>query len=201
MKILILILLIMSTNIGFSCDILGVSGIMPENDMYIPPGLEFNENMDEATFNKIIDRVESIYTPIIQELDFEYLIKRNWNDGTVNAFARQYGNIMEVNMFGGLARHHAITADAFALVVCHETGHHLGGLPKKIWWGGMVMWAANEGQSDYWGTLKCLRKYFEEDNNREIMKNRTVDKTALATCNKVWSDEEDIAICTQRSPA
>jgi hypothetical protein len=33
-------------------------------------------------------------------------------------------------MFGGLARHELVTDDGFMMVVCHETGHHLGGAPR-----------------------------------------------------------------------
>ena len=34
-------------------------------------------------------------------------------------------------MFGGLAGHETITTDAFALVACHELGHHIGGAQRK----------------------------------------------------------------------
>ena len=69
-------------------------------------------------------------------------------------------------MFGGLARHKLVTPDGFALVACHEMGHHLGGAPRR---GG---WASNEGQSDYYATTKCARRIWAEDNNAAIMQDR-----------------------------
>ena len=80
----------------------------------------------------------------------------------MNAFAKQGASTWEVHMYGGLARHQAVTADGFALVVCHELGHHLGGAPQKVDWFGRLRWASNEGQADYWGTAKCFRKLLEE---------------------------------------
>jgi len=72
-------------------------------------------------------------------------------------------------MFGGLARHETMTPDGFATVVCHELGHHLGGVPKKFSWFGNS-WASNEGQADYFGIMKCLRKMFEHEDNVKIVK-------------------------------
>ena len=39
-------------------------------------------------------------------------VDRNWENGTVNAYARQTGSTWQISMFGGLARHETITADA-----------------------------------------------------------------------------------------
>jgi len=79
----------------------------------------------------------------------ELVIDKHWEDGTVNAYASENGNNDVISMFGGLARHPAITPDAFYLVACHEIGHHLGGAPKK----GNTQWASNEGQADSVNTL------------------------------------------------
>ena len=70
---------------------------------------------------------------------------------TVNANASQRGRTWIVNMYGGLARRPEITPDGFAMVLCHELGHHMGGFPF------VSGWAANEGQSDLFATLSCGR--------------------------------------------
>ena len=62
-----------------------------------------------------------------------------------------------------------ITVDGMALVACHEMGHHMGGAPKIDGWYGSS-WATNEGGADYYGTLKCARRFFAGDDNASIVK-------------------------------
>lgn len=138
---------------------------IPTNSVRIPISYSKSINaMEEAAFNKAIDDIEKIYAPIIKE-EYKATLKvdRKWSDETVNAYAQQSGKTWSVAMFGGLARHEAITMDGFRAVVCHEVGHHVGGAVKK----GMS-WASNEGQADYFATSKCLKKYFEEDHEETI---------------------------------
>lgn len=114
-----------------ACDMHGTSGIVEQNDLWISTSDKAANNMTEARFNEIINNVEAIYSPIISTCGKQLEIERKWDDGTVNAYAQQVGNVWKVSMFGGLARHQVVTDDAFALVVCHELGHHLGSQPKK----------------------------------------------------------------------
>ena len=161
-----------------ACSMDGKGGFLPENDLYIPSSVKSINGITKEEFDKAIDEVEHIYAPIVSSLGGNLQIERNWDDGTVNAYASQSGKTWKVAMFGGLARHATITKDAMALVVCHELGHHIGGAPKKGaaagtgggWWGGQtsgsaISWASNEGQADYFATLKCLRKTWINDNN------------------------------------
>jgi hypothetical protein len=112
-------------------------------------------------------------------------------------------------MFGGLARHETITEDGMSLVVCHEIGHHIGGAPKKGGsaggWGGGAgasTWASNEGQADYFATLKCLRKSFLNDDNIAIVSLMTVPKALTDACKKSSkNDKEDNALCIRTSMA
>lgn len=188
----------------YACDIDGITGIVEENSLYIPASFKSLNGITEEKFNKILDRVEVLYKPIIEAKGKTLLISRNWDDGTVNAYAQQNGNTWQVSMFGGLARHETITEDAFALVACHELGHHLGGAPKKVAWMGSS-WASNEGQSDYFGNSKCLRKYMEKDDNAAIVLNMEgkgeVDQVAKARCEKAFSNENDINMCIRGSMA
>ncbi|EQC49417.1 peptidase, M48 domain protein [Bacteriovorax sp. BSW11_IV] len=185
---------------AFACDMDGKTGIVEKNDLYIPVGEKSNGGITEAEFNEIIEKVEGIYAPIIEAKGKTLQIVRNWTDGTVNAYARQIGNTWEVQMFGGLARHETITRDGFATVVCHEIGHHLGGAPKKAsWWGSS--WASNEGQADYFGTSKCLRKFMEKDNNEEIVANLEVPAFATEKCAANFKDAADLAMCQRGAMA
>lgn len=192
--IFVTLLLFGISNQSFSCSPDGSTGFMPENDMYIPEGHRSAGEMTEAEFNQIIDKVENHYAPIIEDMGAVLRIKRNWKSGTVNAFAQQgyywFKKAYKVTMYGGLARHPEINNDGFALVVCHELGHHIGGAPKKD-----RMWASNEGQSDYFASLKCFRAVYENDNNVEIVANMEVDPIAQAACESQWSDANDQALC------
>lgn len=184
---------------SMACDIHGDSGIVEKNDLHIPVGVK-NAGMTEEEFDKTIDKVEVIYSPIISAKGKTLEIIRNWDDGTVNAYAQQVGNTWKVSMFGGLARHETITTDGFALVVCHELGHHLGGLPKKkSWWSSS--WASNEGQADYFGTMKCLRKFMEKDDNITMMSTVKVPAFVTEKCEANFQTADDIAMCQRGSMA
>src|SRR4051812_40125480 len=113
---------------ALTCSQNGNGGFLPENDFYIPANQKgLNGGLTEAQFNAAIDKVETVYAPIIASAGGKLQIDRNWTDGTVNAYASQVGKTWKVAMFGGLARHNTITEDGMSLVVCHEIGHHVGG--------------------------------------------------------------------------
>lgn len=131
------------------------SGFLPENDMKIPVGDVRARGIDEAMFNGVLDRVERVYGPIVAAKGAQLRVVRKWEDATVNAYAQQFGKVWQITMFGGLARHAATTEEGFMLVACHELGHHIGGHPKSSW-------ATNEGGSDYYATLKCMRIMYGE---------------------------------------
>ena len=192
--------LVMLTNNAISCDVHGVTGIVEENSMYIPVGSKSAGGLTEEQFNSIIDRVETIYNPIISGMGKNLNIERNWDDGTVNAYASQSGNNWKVAMFGGLARHETITADGFATVVCHELGHHIGGAPKKAsWWSSS--WASNEGQADYFGTSKCLRKFMESDDNAAILAKMDVPAHVTKMCNAKFQNISEVNVCQRGAMA
>ncbi len=196
--------LTMATN-SFACTEDGQEGIVAENDMYIAPGAKNAGGISEEAFNAIIDKAEAHYGSIIQAAGGELSIKRNWTDGTVNAFASRSGRNWVVQMFGGLARHETITEDGFALVVCHEIGHHIGGAPKKGgsggWWSGGSSWASNEGQSDYFATLKCLRQLFVNDNNAAILRSMTIPAALNDACDKSFTAQGDRELCVRGAMA
>ncbi len=191
-------LMIMPT---WACDQDGSTGIVEDNNLWITSDAKGISTITEEEFNSILDRIEELYTPIIEEYGARLSVSRSWSDGTVNAYARQLGSTWEIAMFGGLARHETITADAFALVACHEIGHHIGGAPKKASWFGGSMWASNEGQADYWAAMKCLKRFIEEDDNIAIVANMEVDEHAKEICETNFTTENDVAMCIRSSMA
>ena len=176
----------------FACDIHGKTGFMPENNLKIGVHDKGTNGMTEEKFNAIIDRVSAAYAPIIQSKGATLDMIKNWDDGTVNAYAHRDGDVWHVSMFGGLARHQLTTDDGFMLVVCHETGHHLGGAPK---YGAGSDWASNEGQADYFGTLKCMKRVLENDDNVSIVSKMQIDAEATKQCQSVYKNANEVALC------
>jgi hypothetical protein len=184
-----------------ACDEMGVTGIVEDNKLWIGPDAKDISSVTKESFNSILDKVEAIYTPILKDMGKKLSVIRKWDDGTVNAYAQRSGNTWKISMFGGLARHATVTGDAFALVACHEVGHHIGGAPKKRSFFSSS-WASNEGQADYWGTSKCLRKFMEDDDNVSLMSKIEVPALAKEKCESSFSKSgNELAMCLRGAMA
>ena len=182
----------------FAC--IGGKGFLPQNDMYLDVDYKsINGGIDEQEFNQVLNKVEQVYRPIINQYGGNLKINRLWSDGTVNASANREGSDYVINMYGGLARHQVITSDAFALVACHEVGHHIGGVPRYTQRGGE--WASVEGQSDYFATSKCLRKLFMNDDNSSIVRQMQIPSEVALICESQFSAQNDQDICKRISMA
>lgn len=153
-------------------------------------------NMTEKEFNDIISKAERYYAPIVQSLGGRLDIKRLWTDDTLNASAMQFFGTWTVNMYGGLARHPEMTKDGFAMVLCHELGHHLAGFTFKkggFSFGGV--WAANEGQSDYFAAHVCSRNLWQDEVDVNASFRPTVRPNIQAACDAVWTTSADQDLC------
>ena len=178
---------------------------IPPNKLNIPVGRELADagGIDEVTFNKVIDNVSSFYAPIMKAKGGTLQVNRLWTDGTVNASAQRTGNTWILNMYGGLARHPITTEDGFTLVMCHETGHQLGGFPKfgKLVGGSRSSWAANEGQADYFATMKCFRRVFQDADNAAAISSLDVPSTVTSKCSSTFKSTTEINLCVRESMA
>lgn len=175
------------------------TGFLPPNDLQIPISTFQVGGISESDFNVVLDRVEKIYGPDIAATGNRLKVNRLWSNNTVNASAQRVGKDYIINMYGGLARHPATTEEGFALVACHEIGHHLAGAPKVSGWGNN--WASNEGASDYFATLKCLRRYFIEFGSSERVENSQIDDFARSQCEAQWAHPLDLEVCLLNSLA
>lgn len=177
------------------------ASILPENNLAIPVS-EKNEGLSESQYNSVIDKVEDVYRPIVEDKGRKLTIRRLWESSVVNAGTLRNGKEIIVKLYGGYARHSMITEDGYALVICHELGHHLGGLPRKIYDAtGEVAWPSVEGQADYFATLKCLRKVFREDNNVEAVKNLSIPDYIKEKCSEPFEEEWEKALCMRTTMA
>lgn len=176
-------------------------GFVPENNLWISANTKNVTGITEEQFNAVIDKLEQMYAPVLAEKGGTLSVQRNWSNGTVNAYASRSGSTWIVSMFGGLARHATITEDGFALVMCHELGHHIGGAPKYTDWWGTPDWASNEGQSDYFASLKCLRNYFADQDNWAYLEGKEIEPVVLEKCQAQHPDSEMQAICARMALA
>ena len=174
-------------------------GLVEKNDLNIPVGSKDAGGMTQDEFNKILDRVETKYKATVAAHGGNLVMERAWDDGTVNAYANQSGGDWIVHMYGGLARHPAITGDGLMLAACHELGHHLGGAPKINNY--FSSWASNEGQADYFANLKCFRQIVENDNNEAIVNGLNVPDAVKKGCTQQYSDYKAQLVCEREAMA
>ncbi len=178
-------------------------GFLPPNNRYVPVRREILDQtgapqgggITQAEFDGVIASVEKLYAPIVKQLGGNLVIKKNWTDGTVNAYADREDGNWNLNMFGGLARSKETTIDGFLLVVCHELGHQIGGAPRI----GGTDWAANEGQADYWATLKCARRILQKQPNLRALPAVDAPDEVRSACRASFSVDNDAAICIRTS--
>lgn len=198
-KVVLLGALMLGALQASACDVNGHTGFLPENDLRIGVNDKMRNDMTEERFNEIIDEIDAVYNPIVSSHGGKLKWNRDWKNETVNASAQRFFRSWKVNMYGGLARHPHVTDDAFAMVVCHELGHHLAGAPQV---GGFLMkWASNEGQSDYFAATKCFRKVYSKDNNESIVSKMEVPAMVNTKCSDSFSHPAEQALCIRTAMA
>lgn len=157
---------------------------------------ERDANMTQEEFNSVIEKARKYYTPIVSAHGGSLVINGRWNDDTLNANASQWFGKWNVNMYGGLARHPEMTLDGFSMVLCHELGHHLAGFTfRKGAMGFGGVWAANEGQSDYFAAHSCSRELWKDELAVNASFRKTVKPLIQESCDKSWSTVEEQNLC------
>lgn len=176
-------------------------GFLPDTNRKIPVDFK-NSGLTFEEYNTAIDKVSAVYSPIARSYGARLIMERKWESETINAGTlRSSQGDWIVNLYGGFARHPFITRDGYMLVICHEIGHHIGGAPKKQYAESGSHWASTEGQSDYFATLKCLRKVFRKDNNEEIIKDMDIPENIRAECTRSFPIPWEVALCLRTSMA
>lgn len=171
--------------------------ILPPNNLHLQDNVHSLANMTEQDFNNIINNIINYYKPIVTARGARLVSNNLWSDPTVNASAQQSGTTWIINMYGGLARRAEVTPDGFAMVVCHELGHHLGGFPFY----GDTDWAASEGQSDYFATQSCAREIWRNQTTENARFRATVGEFEKNKCDAAWNKVEDQDLCYRASAA
>lgn len=168
---------------------------MPENTLHITDKFITPSDVSEDDFNRVLDQVEEFYKPLIKDVhQADFVIERNWEDPTVNAYAIK-SDKWAIHMFGGLARR--VTVDAFQMVSCHETGHLIGGWPFVQ----AENEVSDEGQSDYFATLSCARELWKDEHDKNAQAARTVPRYPKKLCDGAWKGLEDRQLCYRMAQA
>lgn len=172
------------------------AGFLPANNLHLQDHPGFVAQVDKTKFNEIIDTVVRHYKPVAALHGATLEPLKRWDDSTVNAYAEQNGNRWILAMFGGLARRQEVSPDGFAMVVCHELGHHLGGYPLKG-----TTWAASEGQSDYFATHACARKIWTAEVEENARHRATVEPFVKQSCDAAHKETKAQDLCYRISAA
>jgi hypothetical protein len=108
-----------------------------------------------------------------------------WDVSTINSQAWRSGSKRRVTLFGGLVRHPVMTVSGIGLVLAHETGHHLGGLPLDP----ALRWPTWQGQADFWAASQGMPAVFASAARRHTLRGA---KQIASLHEEFEEDEPDI---------
>ncbi len=191
-KFVLFVFLFSFNHLSFGSAIVPVNG--PRNTY---AELKNFNTVTEQDFLFITRLLYKIYAPDIEaKSGLKFLMLADWQEDTVNAQAYRRPEGWGILINGGFARAHPITDDSFALIICHEIGHHLGGAPRTFEYD---RWPSAEGQADYFATSKCLKRYYAE---LELYESYEIDSTnipkkVLSDCSDVYKKFSDFKICVR----
>jgi hypothetical protein len=152
----------------------------------------FANDMKEQQFKSILKEFEKFFLPMVEsDNGRELIVIGSWASNTVNAFAEKIDDKVYITIYGGLARHQAITEDGLVATLCHELGHHYGGYPKKS----TNRWSSAEGQADYYATMKCLRRYWASADNKKALEGKVIPETLKLKCEQSFKNEDQQMLC------
>ncbi len=138
-----------------------------------PPELEnfstFQKQSVPPELQELQKRFEDIYGTEIEQQGGHLVVEYVLDSSTVNATASRVDDQWVVKFYGGLISHRNFDVDIFAAIFCHELGHHIGGAPYKFDPPSDRAWVSVEGQADYFATHQCLKKLYENDDNRSFV--------------------------------
>lgn len=143
---------------------------------------ESDPTKTKEKFELISNRITSLYSDTIKQLGGNLQVDLDWDLPEANAYARKINSLWLLEFYGALYRHKTVTDDGYALTVCHELGHLIGGAPFKV-----LTKLSVEGQADFWATSVCLKKYFTEYPEKVSMK----EGSAKQQCDRQYADDEN----------
>jgi hypothetical protein len=96
----------------------------------------------------LIKRFRACFPKITYDIELEICI--------ANAQAVVDGHRQRVRLYGGLVRHRKLRSSGLAVVLAHESGHHLGGAPFHE----TYRWLSSEERATAWALTEGLPSVF-----------------------------------------
>ena len=160
----------------------------------IGPEENLGSEVTRQIFYEVIHKVHSLYVHHGHEQGRDMIIGvSDWDYPHFSAWAREEDKHFTINFWGGFARIPTMTVKGFILTACHEVGHILGGHPRVKIKDSKNMSA--EGQSDYFATALCMKKYFTTYSD-EIESANELNPNAASKCyEKFPNNQEQMELC------
>jgi hypothetical protein len=153
-------------------------------------------SLSQDDFNQVIDRVESFYFYNRHQEKIE--VQRFWETQGEHDCAIRFPYLTlerpVVKITGAVAQYAGMSLDAFAILVCHEFGHHLADGPR-IGSGHFVSWSSAEGEADYWATAECLKHYLRDQESPVDLNEFSLPADAAEKCQKNFPKSDERETC------
>jgi len=187
MKFFFLVFVLMTGPYSLACD----GGMKFTKQINIPENSILANDITEQQFKGALKKFEKFFLPMLDNENRELVVIGSWASNTVNAFAEKVDDKAYITIYGGLARHKAITEDGLVATLCHELGHHFGGYPKKS----TNRWSSAEGQADYYATMKCLRRYWSQADNKKALEGLEIPSHLKSQCEQSFKNIDQQILC------
>ncbi|WP_437969791.1 hypothetical protein WMF04_11070 [Sorangium sp. So ce260] len=125
----------------------------------------------------------------------------DWDSDAVSAHVLlKPGEDWTVEVSKGYLTVSSMTTEVFALTMCHEMGHFIGGFPFKTSRSGDSTGALGtsvsaEGQADYFATKDCLPRLWANETAANAAAFAELDPSARERCTTAYSDLASQQLC------
>lgn len=148
-------------------------------------------------FKKIQAEIHDLFLDDIKNQNGELIVNYDHGNPTANASASREGNLWFIKFNGGLIFHKKFDSDLYIAILCHELGHHLGGTPFKFPQSRRHGWVAAEGQSDYFASNICFKRYFLNQDNESYLAGKKIEHEIQEGCKQNHPTKLDYQICVR----
>lgn len=123
----------------------------------------------------------------------------------IKPYAKHYqasaaNNVIYLNMDAGADKpvfSPLFDRDVYALILCHELGHVIGGLNISN-----SITTSVEGEADYFAAATCAPKVFKDHaENERSNQNRKIDSDLMAWCTRHQTSARSLALCLRTGSA
>lgn len=175
--------------------------VIPTTDPKDQTSIPKDDNYNNPKNLSNIQIAREIFTPIVKNnYDRELSIVVLEDDETINASASKGISEWTLELFGGLFTIEGMTQDSISVILCHEIGHLIAGFPGVGISNDSIDYMSVEGNSDYFASQACLRKLWENENNKKTDLTQ-VPEFLLNQCSEKFEDQDELLDICNRTMA